>query len=228
MCPKDRFAQPAFPAGLISGWPPLPPANIQITTSPIPAMHGTLQTLLPVRSGKLLRRRRSPRTARGPASVSQKRSRASQTSGSLSTTRLHELSCSACDVIGVEDLKTKNMMARGKSGNRSKKAGLNRSIANASWNQFLRVLEFQAAKAEVIRLDPRNTTQCCPGCGTKAKSGLTLSDRTLRCDTCKLVLGRDKNAARNLNPGRSQNRLGCTGRDDGNSKTTCSAESVAA
>ncbi|HVB00032.1 MAG TPA: transposase [Acidimicrobiales bacterium] len=134
------------------------------------------------------------------------------------------------DAIGIEDLKTKNMMARGKSGNRRKKAGLNRSISDASWAQFLRVLEFQAAKsgAEVVQIDPRNTTQCCSGCGTKAKSRLTLSDRVFRCDTCELVLDRDRNAARNLHPRDSQNRLDCTGRDDDGSKTTRSAELVAA
>jgi len=122
------------------------------------------------------------------------------------------------------------MMARGKPGNRRRKAGLNRAIADASWAQFLKVLEFQATKAgaEVVRLNPRNTTQCCSGCGTKAKSRLELSDRIFRCDRCDLVLDRDRNAARNLHPRDSQSRLDCTGRDGDGSKTTSSAEFVAA
>lgn len=133
------------------------------------------------------------------------------------------------DAIGVEDLKAKNMMARGKPGNRRRKAGLNRSIADASWGQFLRVLEFQAAKggAEVVRVDPRNTTQCCSECGTKAKSRLTLSDRIFRCDACDLVLDRDRNAARNLHP-RESSRLDCTGRDDDGSKPRVPAGTLAA
>jgi putative transposase len=109
------------------------------------------------------------------------------------------------DRIGVEDLKVKNMSRRGKG---RRKAGLNRAIADAGWRQFLSTLDWQARKAgrQVVHIDPRNTSQTCSGCGAKAKRRLGLADRIFACEACGLVLDRDRNAARNLNPG----RLGCS------------------
>jgi putative transposase len=109
------------------------------------------------------------------------------------------------DRIGVETLKVKNMSARGKRGH---KKGLNRAISDAGWAAFVHTLEWHAAKAghEVVVLPARNTTQQCSDCGTKAKPRMQLSDRMFRCPDplCGLVLDRDRNAARNLNPGRSE------------------------
>ncbi len=107
----------------------------------------------------------------------------------------------AYDRIGVEDLAVKNMSARGKG---RRKAGLNRSIADAGWAQFRAVLGWQATKAgkTVVVLPARDTTQRCSSCGAKAKPRIELSDRVYRCRACGLVLGRDRNSARNLNPDR--------------------------
>jgi putative transposase len=104
------------------------------------------------------------------------------------------------DRIGVENLEVKNMSRR--SGRH--KAGLNRSIADAGWSQFRAILVWQATKAgtKVVLLNPRDTTQRCSDCGAKAKPRIELSDREFRCRECGLVLGRDRNAARNLNPDR--------------------------
>ncbi len=105
------------------------------------------------------------------------------------------------DRIGVEDLRVKNMSKKGKGRHKS---GLNRSIADAGWGQSRRTLEWQATKAgkDVVALPARNTTQKCSSCGAKAKPRIELSDRVFRCRECGLVLGRDRNAARNLNPDR--------------------------
>ena len=109
------------------------------------------------------------------------------------------------DRIGVEDLKIKNMSARGKG---AYKKGLNRAISDASWAAFVGTLSWHAAKAghQVVRLPGRDTTQKCSDCGTKAKPRLQLADRVFRCPdpACGLVLDRDRNAARNLNPGRTE------------------------
>jgi IS605 OrfB family transposase len=52
--------------------------------------------------------------------------------------------------IGVEDLLVKNMISRSKiNGHRRAKAGLSRAIGDASWSQFVRVLEHRATKAGV-------------------------------------------------------------------------------
>ncbi|HUC38122.1 MAG TPA: transposase [Acidimicrobiales bacterium] len=107
----------------------------------------------------------------------------------------------AYDRIGVEKLQVKNMSRRAKGRS---KAALNRSIADAGWGQFGRTLSWQAAKAgkTVVALDARDTTQRCSTCGAKAKPRIELSDRVFSCRCCGLVLGRDRNAARNLNPDR--------------------------
>jgi putative transposase len=107
----------------------------------------------------------------------------------------------AYDRVGVEALQVKNLSARGRG---RRKTGLNRSIADAGWAQFRRVLAWQAAKAgkTVIPLPARDSTQRCSTCGAKAKPRIELSDRVFNCASCGLVLGRDRNAARNLNPDR--------------------------
>lgn len=104
------------------------------------------------------------------------------------------------DRIGVEDLRIKNMLANRR---------LSRAISDAAWGDFLAVLEWHARKCghEVVRLDPTNTTQTCSECGAKAKQRLGLAKRIFACSDCGLVEGRDRNAARNLNP----NRQGRTG-----------------
>ena len=133
---------------------------------------------------------------------------------------------SAYDVIGVEDLGVKPMAARGGRH----KTGLNRSIADAGWAQFHRVLRWQATKVgkEIVVLPARGSTQHCSSCGSKAKPRIELSDRVFRCHNCGLVLDRDRNAARNLNPGHPRNRLGCTGVGVDGSKTGVPAGTLAA
>lgn len=121
------------------------------------------------------------------------------------------------DRIGVEDLQVRNMV---------RNHHLARAIHDASWGDFVFALEWHAAKCghEIIRYDPRNTTQTCSECGAKAKQRLGLTDRTFACDKCGLVLDRDRNAARNLNP----NRRGRPGEGVDGSKTSVPAGSVAA
>jgi putative transposase len=47
------------------------------------------------------------------------------------------------------------------------KSGLNRSILDAGWGMFLRVLAAAAesAQRELIAVDPTNTSRRCPACG---------------------------------------------------------------
>jgi putative transposase len=105
------------------------------------------------------------------------------------------------DRIGVEDFKIKRMTRRGRGRRRT---GLNRAISDASWAAFRRTLVWQAAKAgKAVVVSPvRDSTQHCSHCGAIAKPRIHLSDRVFQCRVCGLVLGRDRNAARNLNPDR--------------------------
>lgn len=137
------------------------------------------------------------------------------------------------DVIGVEDLRVKNMLAQSKRvGHKRAKAGMSRAISDASWSQFIRVLEHQAGKvgAEVVKMKAAYTSQRCSTCGSIAKTRLELSDRTFKCEDCGLEIDRDRNAAKNLNPDRArQNPAGLlSGRGDDGSKTKVPAGTKAA
>lgn len=113
------------------------------------------------------------------------------------------------DVIVHENLKVANMTRRpgrrpGGNGtfepNGAKaKAGLNRSIYDAGWGMFLRVL---AAKAEsagrtTIAVDPRWTSQRCAKCGHVAE-GNRVSQAVFRCLACDHEAHADVNAAINI------------------------------
>jgi putative transposase len=106
--------------------------------------------------------------------------------------------------IAVEDLTITAMSstARGtieQPGRRVRqKAGLNRSILDAGWGEFLSLLEYklQAHGGGLIRVDPRGTSQQCSGCGQRVQKAL--SEREHHCPHCGLVVHRDHNAAVNI------------------------------
>ena len=80
----------------------------------------------------------------------------------------------------------------------SRKAGLNKSMHDAGWRQFLSILAYMAACAgkRVEAVNPAYTSQECSGCGERiAKS---LSVRTHVYTNCGLILDRDENAATNI------------------------------
>jgi putative transposase len=79
-----------------------------------------------------------------------------------------------------------------------RKAGLNKSIQDAGWRQFLSILAYKAACAgkRVEAVNPAYTSQDCSGCGECIQKSLSV--RTHVCTTCGLILDRDENAARNI------------------------------
>jgi putative transposase len=80
----------------------------------------------------------------------------------------------------------------------SQKAGLNKSIQDAGWRQFLSILACKAACAgkRVEAVPPAYTTQDCSGCGERIYKSLSV--RTHVCPHCGLILDRDENAAKNI------------------------------
>ena len=112
------------------------------------------------------------------------------------------------DVIYLEDLQVRNLSRRPASlpdGNggylpngASAKAGLNKSIQDAGWFAFRRILACKAAWAgkRVDAVPPAYTTQDCSGCGERVQKSLSV--RTHICTNCGLILDRDENAARNI------------------------------
>lgn len=79
----------------------------------------------------------------------------------------------------------------------TRKSGLNKSILDAGWGQFLDILRFKAENAgvEVVSVNPSFTSQTCSDCGLIAKKDLSV--RVHSCE-CGLEIDRDLNAAINI------------------------------
>jgi len=80
----------------------------------------------------------------------------------------------------------------------SRKAGLNKSILDASWSLFRSILTMKAASAarKIVEVNPAYTSQICSGCGNITKK--PLKERWHYCPICSLSLDRDTNAAFNI------------------------------
>jgi putative transposase len=95
------------------------------------------------------------------------------------------------DIIGIEDLNVRGMMANGH---------LARAVADVGMSEFGRQLTYKAAMtgASIVVADrwfPSSKT--CADCG-HVHAGLTLSDREWVCEECGVIHDRDRNAAINL------------------------------
>jgi putative transposase len=93
------------------------------------------------------------------------------------------------DAIYHEELQVANML---------KNHHLAKSIQDAGWSQFLRILTFKAACAgkRVVAVHPAYTSQTCSGCGVIVQKGLSV--RWHSCPDCGTNLHRDHNAAKNI------------------------------
>jgi putative transposase len=113
------------------------------------------------------------------------------------------------DLIVHEDLKIANMTRRpkprpnGSGGHEpngaAAKAGLNKSIHDAGWGNFLRILSAKAESAgrTVIAVNSRHTSQRCARCGHSA-AGNRATQAQFRCLACGHRAHADVNAARNI------------------------------
>ena len=103
------------------------------------------------------------------------------------------------DLIVVENLKVKNMTKRAKLKNVKAKSGLNKSILDTSFYQFLSFVEYKAMHNGKVftKIEPQYTSKTCSKCGT-IKENLTLKDRVFTCDNCGYVEHRDINASKNI------------------------------
>jgi putative transposase len=108
-----------------------------------------------------------------------------------------------------EDLQIKNMSATPKPkkdeetgtflpNGAAAKGGLNKSILDAAWGTLTRLCASKAEEAgcTVVKVNPRNTTQACSGCGSLVPKDLTV--RWHACPECGCAMDRDENAARNI------------------------------
>jgi len=94
------------------------------------------------------------------------------------------------DVIKIEDLKTKNLLKNHK---------LARAIANQSWREIRRQLEYKCDwyGKQLVTVDPRKTSQICSSCGYDDGKH-TLNIRQWTCPKCGINHDRDINAAKNI------------------------------
>jgi putative transposase len=95
-------------------------------------------------------------------------------------------------VIVIEDLKVSNMI---------KNHRLAKSIADVSFAEFRRMLEYKAKwYGREIMVAPSNyaSSQLCSNCGNKSSQTKDLSCRTYVCPVCGMIMDRDINASKNL------------------------------
>jgi putative transposase len=95
------------------------------------------------------------------------------------------------DLIAIEDLAVTNM-----AGNRR----LARAIADCGWGEFRRQLEYKCERAGrrlVVTGRWYPSTKTCSACGFLL-AGLSLSARTWRCPSCRVLHDRDLSAAKNI------------------------------
>ena len=111
----------------------------------------------------------------------------------------------AHDLIAVEKLAVADMIRSAKGTvdapgvNVAAKSGLNRSILDAGWAQFLSILTAKAEDAgrTVIAVNPQHTSQRCNACGHTAKDN-RVTQAEFRCQSCGHTAHADVNAALNI------------------------------
>ena len=115
------------------------------------------------------------------------------------------------DLIAVENLAIANMVRRPKPvpdpdnpgqflpDGAAAKTGLNLSITDAAWGQFLSILRAKAEDAgrTVIEVDPRHTSDRCEACGHAAKEN-RVTQAVFTCRRCGHRAHADEHAARNI------------------------------
>ena len=115
------------------------------------------------------------------------------------------------DLMAVEGLQIVNMVRRAKpvpdpdnpgqflpNGARAK-SGLNRSISDAGWGQFVSILRAKAEDAgrTWIEVDPRHTSDGCENCGYAAAEN-RVTQAEFVCQRCSHRVPADEHAARNI------------------------------
>lgn len=148
------------------------------------------------RAERELRRRQRAlaRCKKGSKQRQKVRAKVAQLHKKVSDTRstyLHQISANLVDrfdLISVEKLNVKGMA----------KSVLAKPVHDASWGRLRQLLAYKAEKAgaQLIEIDPRNTSQACSCCGVIVPK--TLSVRVHECTNCGTVLDRDHNAAINI------------------------------
>ncbi len=110
------------------------------------------------------------------------------------------------DLIVVEDLKVKNMSksSKGNEINHGKmvkqKSGLNRTILNASFYQFVSMIQYKTTMLNdklFVKVNPQYTSQECSKCGNINKNNRLKQDK-FKCISCGFETNPDIQASRTI------------------------------
>ena len=110
------------------------------------------------------------------------------------------------ELIAVEDLKTKNMSKSSKGneinhGKRVKqKSGLNRTILNASFYQFVAMLQYKQTMLNdklLVKVNPAYTSLECGKCGNRDKANRPKQDK-FKCTRCGYEINPDIQASQTI------------------------------
>ena len=135
----------------------------------------------------------------------------SPTAAATFTTKTARTLVQTYDLIAVEDLAIASMARRvtpvADPANQGRflpngaaaKTGLNRSISDAGWGQFVSILRAKAEDAGRIgiEVDPRHTSDGCEACGHAAKEN-RVTQAVFDCRRCGPSAHADEHAARNI------------------------------
>ena len=108
-------------------------------------------------------------------------------------------------VVVLEDLKVSNMSASAKGDgenpgkNVAAKSGLNRSILDQGWYAFQKMVDYKLSQlgGELVVINPKNTSRCCPKCGHTEKNNRE-SQAKFSCQQCGYSENADFVAAKNI------------------------------
>ncbi len=110
------------------------------------------------------------------------------------------------DLIVVEDLKTKNM-SKSSKGNEithgkmvKQKSGLNRTILNASFYQFVSMIQYKTTMLNdklFVKVNPQYTSQECSNCGNIDKNNRPKQDK-FKCIACNFEINPDIQASQTI------------------------------
>lgn len=109
------------------------------------------------------------------------------------------------DLIGIENLKIKNMSKSAKGNaeehgkNVNAKSGLNRAIIDTAPSMFFEKLQYkcQWQGKELIKVDAKHTSQTCYSCGHKSKENRKTQAK-FECVKCGHIENADINGAKNI------------------------------
>ena len=159
---------------------------------------------LRARERKLARAQRElARRRKGSANRAKSRAKVARVHRKVRQTRLdfhHQLAARLVrenQAVAVEALSVVGLSRSGATGARGR--GMRRSVHDAGWGTFLRVLEEKTTEhgRELVRVNPAYSSQTCSVCGV-LDGPKPLKVRTWTCQGCGSVVDRDYNAATNI------------------------------